>query len=50
MIQVGSLVRLTLPFSITFPGTYTVVSFNAVNSSWTIEGIGDFDPQFLELA
>lgn len=50
MITVGSLVRILPPFAIAYPGVYEVSGINDANGAFVVDGIGDFDPKFLELA
>lgn len=47
-IDVGSRVRVLAPFNATLDGEYTVEAWNEEAQAWTLEGVGDFAPEYLE--
>lgn len=48
-INIGDTVRILPPFNAAYPGTYTVIAHNVEASAYTLEGVGDFDAQYLEV-
>lgn len=47
-IGIGSRVRVLPPFAITLDDEYVVEAWNDEAQAWTLEGVGDFAPEFLE--
>lgn len=48
-MQVGSIVRVLPPFDAALGGEYTIIAWNDAAQAWTLDGVGDFAPEFIEV-
>lgn len=46
--MIGKTVRILPPFNITYDKEYVVIDWNEEAQAWTIEGVGDFAPEYIE--